>query len=298
MAINPSIDPISSTEFTVPTTDQKSKAGLGVKLSTAAISALGPADMALSDGLFAKTYNAIGDHVTPFQDAMMNKITQAGALSGVVFAESFLMGMLVARNNTIRGSFNAYKEYSEKKELEMNLARKALSRVIQSPLAGISWVGEKINNLGNKISDSSLPLAENVGSLVADIGNTNALGTTTVVTNESMQSDKPLRARRVASLAATITGSWLATAEAVRATYRGIGELGKPGQAIQNGIGAFARGLDALTTVGVNPAETPVGSLFMGAVVGSLAVTGWNIAEMKHSMDLQQPAFEPIRTDS
>jgi hypothetical protein len=298
MAINPSIDPISSTEFTLPTTDRKSKAGLGVKLSTAALSALGPADMALSDGFFAKALKIIEKSVHPFGSEMLNRAAQMGSISAVLMGESFAFGMLVANNNTLQGSLEAFDKYTERKRAEMGIGKRAVSAVVKSPLTAIGFIGEKIDKAGEKVSSMNFNGSDKVGSVISDIGNTNALGTTTVIMNESMRSKEPIGARRVGRLSATITASWLATAESIRYLYRGIGELGKPGHAIQNGIGAFARGLDALTTVGVNPAETPVGSLFMGAVVGSLAVTGWNIAEMKHSMDHQQPAFEPIRTDS
>lgn len=258
------------------------------KVAAATVSALGPADMALSDGIFAKTYGAIEKHLSPFQDALLNRITQAGALSAVVFGESFLVGMLVAKNRTIQGSFEAFDDYSQKAQAEMSLGRRAVTAVMKSPLYAIGWVGDKIEKGGEKISSSGLPQAEKVGALVADIGNTNALGTTTVIMNESMHSEAPVTTRRVGRLAAVITGSWLATAETIRQVYRGIGKLGQPGEAIQNGIGAFARTLDTLTTVGLNPAETPIGSLFMGSVVGSLAVTGWKIAEMQ-----QQNASQP-----
>ena len=292
MAIN--FDPFQQPASEIAaSTERSNEIRLRHKLSAAAVSALGPADMALSDGLFAKTYAAISENLSPFQSELLNRMTHAGALSGVVFTQSFLLSVLVAREPTVQDSFNAFKKFEEKRQKEMSLGRRAVSRVVTSPLAAIGWVGEKIGAVGEKVASSDIPKAEIIGALITDIGNTNALGTTTTTVNESMRSEKPIPIRRSARLAAVITGSWLATAEAIRGAYRGIGSIGKPGEAIQNGIGAFARTLDTLTTVGTNPMETPVGSLFMGAVVGSLAVTGWKIAEMQQQ-GASAPELKPL----
>lgn len=252
------------------------------RLGVAATCGLPPADLALSDTVFAKASNWINDNVTPATSHLAERIAQFGTLSAVIFAESFLVGMLIKRNKTIRNSFEAFDEYTEARQGKMSPPRRALSKALNAPFVAIKKVGEKVEGVGGKVSEQNFRGSEKIGKLISDIGTTNAIGTSSVVLNESMKGG--ISTGRVAEVSAIITASWLPTSEGVRHSYRGLKHLGVPGEWARSAMATTGRTLDTLTSMNVlDPLSTPVGTLFLAGAAGCLATTGWRIARSQES---------------
>lgn len=251
----------------------------GSRIAAIAACAAAPADLALSDSVFVQAQQAVNRTVAKAEFIpAVEWIASRGAISGIIMAESFFVGLAVSRSRRMQGAFGGFDEYTAERQKHMNKPRKALSVAANAPLVAIGKLGEGIEKLGSNFTEHDSLSMQKAGEYIIDAGKTNAMGTTAVILQETGESETPLPAGRIAKLGAIITASWVAASEVVRYGYRGVGELGRPGQAVQGAIGAAARGFDTLTSVDfMNPASTPVGLVTMGAVAVALGITGNNI---------------------
>lgn len=268
-----------------------SRAGL------AAVCVVPVADLALSDGAFAKAYQAI-DNKIELTSPVAEQGLQMGTMGGVVMAESVLLGLALTKTKRLQNSFGKFDEYTEQKQSQMGPVRKAISAAANSPLKVIGALGSKVESLGDKIQESESPVKRELGQLIVDAGHVNAVGTSTVILNETMQGSTP-DLRRITRLGALIAGSWVGGAEAVRYSYRGLGylsddispdlaPLSKAASVVRGGMATFGQAYEKLTTIDFTaPQTTPAGTIFLGLVGASLARVGWNISKFH-----EQPAIQ------
>lgn len=267
----------SNRELSVPVSKVKEKKGS--RIAAVAACAAAPADLALSDSVFVQAQQSVDRYVARggFSPAF-EWLASRGAISGVILAESFFVGLAVSRSRRMQGAFGGFDEYTAERQEHMGRARKALSVAANAPLVAIGKVGTAIENAGSRLTTHESSRMQKLGSYIVDAGKTNAMGTTAVILEETGQSSEALPVRRIAKLGAIITASWVAASEVVRYGYRGIGKLGSVGETVQSGIGFAARAFDTLTSVDLmHPTSTPVGMLFMGSAALALGITGNNI---------------------
>lgn len=251
----------------------------GTRIAAVAACAAAPADFALSDSAFGQAQQAVNRTVAKAEFMpVVEWIVSRGTISGIIMAESFFVGLAVSRSRRMQGAFGGFDEYTAERHKHMRLPRKALSWLMNAPLTAVGKVGEGIENLGSSLTESDSPRKQKVGEYFVDAGKTNAMGTTAVILQETGESERPLPVGRIAKLGAIITASWVAASEVVRYGYRGVGELGLPGQAVQGVIGWAASKFDTLTSVDfMDPTSTPVGLFTMTAAAVALGVTGNNM---------------------
>lgn len=261
----------------------------GSRVAAVGAFAAAPADLALSDGLFAQAQQAINRRFAETDlSPAMEWAASRGAISALIMVESLILGFLVSRSNRLQGSFEGFDEYVEERREHMKLPRRVLSKVLNAPLTAMGKLGEGIETVGKPLTEHDSPRVRRLGRNIVDAGKVNAIGTTGEVLKEAGESRVPLPVSRIAKLSALITGSWVGVSEGVRHGYRGIGKLGRPGELAQSGIGAVARGLDTLTSVDMfHLTSTPVGVAFMGSVVIALAVTGNNVVNYQEHQALE-----------
>jgi hypothetical protein len=106
---------------------------------------------------------------------------------------------------------------------------------------------------------------------------------------ETLRGGAPVTYRRIAWLSALIAVSWLLTAEAVLLVFGLTSRMGPVGTAVRSALSGLGSVLSLLTGVDpVNPASTPVATLFLLAVAAAFALTGWNIARFHETRTTEQ----------
>lgn len=239
------------------------------RLGVAAICAIPPADLALSDAVGLKIYTEVNEAIE-HDNKTVERTLEVGANSGVIMFEVMGLGMVVARNRRMRTIFGRYDEYLEEKYEDMSLPRKAVSYTVSSPLMALAAAGKGIEKVGTVIDKADNKVVSAVGKGIIDIGTTNVMGTNGVIMQEVV-SGKPPSTKRIAWLGAAMTGSWMGIAEGVRTAYDRF-------PVIRPSINAMGDAFNTLTTVdAIRPWETPVASITMGSIAVGLAVSGHNL---------------------
>lgn len=254
------------------------------------------ADLALSDATFAKAYDVIATTVD-VKEPVLEKSLELSLMGGVVFAESFLLGLAITRRKKLQNSFGVFDEYVGYKQEHMGKGRRALSAVLNSPLTAIGAIGKKVEKLGERIEKVDSKLVRGIGALAVEAGHINAVGTSTVILNETIQGKTP-GPKRIAKLSALIAGSWIGAAEAVRYSYRGLKSVDYIGAPTRGAMAGFGRGYELLTNVDLQHIQnTPVGVAFLGFIGACLGRVGWNVAKFyeQNPMQIQTEAEEVSR---
>jgi hypothetical protein len=242
---------------------------LGSRLALSAICIMPVADLALSDAANIKILQAAHDTVHE-GSALAQRGIENGIVGAAIFTEAMVLAYPVTRMRRLQGVVDGFGEYQEMRQSQMGPARAAVSKLVNAPFMALGWVGEKAESVGN-----------NKGSkLLVDLGQVNAIGTTAVAMQETIESDRPVTTKRLARLSGLITVSWIATAEAVRGVYEGAGRLGPPGKLVQTGMDGLGRGLEVATNLDpTHPQSTPISAVILGSIAAGLAATGWNVAK-------------------
>jgi hypothetical protein len=244
------------------------------KFAMAAACVIPPADLALSDVTTAKVLDTIQKNVSK-DSAPLEKGIELGGTGLFIAAESLLLGQAMTRNKKLRGAFDDFEAYSEEKRATRGPIKRGASWVATRPFAALEKIGKGAEHLGEKLSHRKSRAARLLGQVAIDAGQVNAVGTSTVIMQETMANNTP-SFKRQAYLSGLIAGSWVGGAELVRQGYR------YSPSAIQTGLAAFGRTFETLTTVNIaNPAETPIGSLAVGSVVAGFGYMGWRIEEFR-----------------
>lgn len=240
------------------------------RLGVAAICAIPPADLALSDAVGLKIYTGINDAIE-LENKAAERTLEVGANSGVIMFEVMGIGMVVARNRRMRTIFGRYDEYLEEKYEDMSLPRKAVSYTVNSPLLALATAGKGVEKVGTALDNKTdNKIISTVGKGIVDIGTTNVIGTNGVIMQEVV-SGKPPSTKRIAWLGAAMTGSWMGLAEGLRGAYGKFPTIRPPMDFLGNVF-------NTLTTVdAIRPWETPVASITMGSIAVGLAVSGHNL---------------------
>jgi len=243
------------------------------RLGVAALCIIPPADLALSDAVTAKVYDTITSKIdTPSKT--LERGLEGAAVGGFIMAESLALGQILTRSKKLDGAFDDFEEYKEKRYKEMGPVRKAISKTANAPLTAIAKIGDFVEKAGDKISARKSKIARAAGHLLIDTGRVNAVGTSTIVMEETMAGKAPSLGRQT-YFSGLIAGSWVGAAELIRAAYRGIPAVRPP-------LAAIGRSFELLTDVNLsNPMRSPVATLAVSSVAMGLAYTGWKIEEFR-----------------
>ncbi len=260
------------------------------RLGMAALCIIPPADLALSDAAFVKSYDVIQDHIETSSKPLERGL-EAGAMAGLITAQSIALGQVLTRSKKLDGTFKDFDNYRELRQSQMGTVRKAISTAANSPLTALEKVGNLFEKAGNRISERKSKIARAAGSLLVETGQVNAMGTSSVIMEETMAGNPP-SLKRQAYLGGLIAGSWVGGAEIVRTAYRNISAIRPP-------LAAIGRTFETLTSVDLNnPARSPIATLAVSSVAAGLAYTGWKIEEFRQQreeltaikhQDLQNP---------
>ncbi len=243
------------------------------KVGLAATCIIPVADLALSDAVAAKEYEVVTEKVE-LKSPAKERGVELSILAALGVAESIALGQVISRNKKVQNAFDDFDEYQEEKHKKMSKPRRAVSKVVNAPFAALSTIAEGFSKAGERIERSESKLVRKLGKLAVETGQVNAVGTSTMVMQETM-AGKPPSLKRQAYLGGLITGSWLFAAEGIREAYRNVPVLRPP-------LAAIGRTYELFTTVNLhNPLETPVGSLAISSTVAALAYTGWKIEEFR-----------------
>lgn len=243
------------------------------KLGLAALCIIPTADLALSDAITVKAYDAIQDKIE-ISAPPLEKAAETTAIAGFIMAESLALGQIISKNKKARNAFGDFNEYMDYKHSHMGKIRRGVSKTVNAPFTAVEKIGLGFESLGEKVSARKTKAARDIGQLIIDTGRVNAMGTSNIIMQETM-ADKPPSLARQAYWGGLIAGSWVGGAEAVRGIYRSVAAVRPP-------MAAIGRTYEALTTISLsNPAETPIGSLAIGSTVAALAYTGWKIQEFR-----------------
>lgn len=241
------------------------------KVALAGLFIVPTADLVLSDASFVKAYEITQDKID-LKSETAEKTAEAGAIGGIIVAESLALGQAVTRSKKAKDAFADFDAYLESDE--------KLAKVLTTPFAGLQKLGGFFERMGEKAANRKSKIARAAGRVAVDAGHINMIGTTGVIMNEDMAGKTPSLGRQT-YLSGLIAGSWVGAAEGVRQMYRNIPVLRPP-------MAAIGQTYETLTAVNLgNPLETPIGSLTMGAIAGGLAYTGWKIEEFRHKRNEQ-----------
>lgn len=243
------------------------------RLAVAAACIIPPADLALSDAVAAKEYEIVNERVE-LSNKKHEKGIELGILSTLGVAESVALGQVITRNKKLRNAFNDFEDYQEEKHARMGRIRKAVSKTVNAPFTALEYVADKFERVGQRFEKSELGVVRSLGKLVVETAQVNALGTSTVIMQETM-ANNPTSLKRQVYLGGLITGSWLGFAEVIRQGYRNIPIIRTP-------LVSVGRAYETLTSMDVtNPVSTPISSLAIGSTVAALGYTGWKIEEFR-----------------
>lgn len=250
------------------------------KVGVAAVCAIPPADLALSDAVGIKVYQTVNEQVE-LKPKAAERSLEVGINSGIIIAEIIAGGMLISRNKRLRSISGDFDEYLEKKQEAMSPKRRAVSKVVNAPLVGLQKTGQKIEKFGENISKKRGKTAQTAGKLAMDAGMINALGTNTVALQETLAGNPPT-VGRMAKLGALFTATWLGPVEAIRTAYDNVPAVRPP-------LDALGYVFDQATSVdAAHPWRSPVASSVLGAVGCALAVSGWNIGKYHEEKEAQE----------
>lgn len=241
------------------------------RLGLAATCIIPAADFALSDVAMAKVYQVTQDSVTMSSPAVEHGV-ETGIVGLAIMAESIGLGLALSKTKKMRGVFGDFDEYLESKQERMSSGRKVASKIVNAPYAGLKKAADGFEVLGEKIATRKSKTARVLGKFTIDTAKVNALGTSTIIMQETMADNPPSFARNT-YLAGLITGSWLGAAEGIRQIYRNVEFLRPP-------MAAIGKTFETMTTMDVvRPWDTPVGSMTLSMTAIGLAYTGWKISE-------------------
>lgn len=229
------------------------------------------ADLALSDIGFAKAYEITQENVNLASDPI-ERAVETGIMGSLIMAESIGLGVAITKTKKLQNAFNDFDEYIEEKHQNMSKPRRLMSKTVNAPFSALQKIGTGFEKIGEKISSRKTRVARSIGKLAVEAGQVNALGTSTVIMQETMANNPPTL-RRNTRLAGIIAASWLGVAEGVRSVYRSVPVVRPP-------MAAIGKGYELLTTINMaHPWETPVGSIAISSTALALAYTGWRIGE-------------------
>lgn len=269
------VDLVAKAE-TLPPKDYKVRKFLG-KVGLAAACAIPVADLALSDAIAAKEYEIV--HKVVEQDSNASeRATEQSLLLALGVAETVALGQAITKTKKLRGAFEDFDDYREEKHKTMSKPRRAVSKAVNVPFAALEAIGKGFTKVGERVAESDSKLFRKIGKIAVETGQVNALGTSTVIMQETM-ADKPPTLKRQAYLGGLITGSWLVMAEGVRQAYQNIPAIRPP-------LNAIGRTFETLTSIDfTNPLSTPVSTIAISSTVAALAYTGWKIEEFRQSRE-------------
>ncbi len=231
----------------------------------AAVCTIPVADLALSD---AATFKVLQESqkIVHVDSPAKERLIEDGIVSLTVGLESILLGAAITRSRKLKGAFADMEEYTEERYSKMSRPRKALSQIANAPYTALGYISEKFEKLGEKLAARKTRAARVLGTLVVDTGKVNAIGTSSVILQETLAGNPP-SLKRNAYLAALIATTWVGTAEGVREIYRGVPILRPP-------MDAIASTFETLTTP-----DNPASIALLGSIALGLANSGWNIAK-------------------
>jgi len=272
----------------------------------AAVCVIPVADTALSDGVAITVQQKLHNSVQLESSAKQIGMEDA-VIGGLIFSQSVALGAFISRRKRLQGVFEEYNEYSDQRRTEMRRPRRMLSTIINAPYGALSWVGEKTEAVGSKISNSNQPkVVKETGKLLVDAGMVNVVGTTVAIMQETGRNNEPVSMARIAKLSGLITVSWLGMLEGIRGTYNLAEHAGVAGKVYREAMQGIGTGFNYLTDFSPEqPMSTPVSTIFLGTLAVGLASSGWNIAKYhehklqsvpsgEHQLDLEET--EPIET--
>jgi hypothetical protein len=256
------------------------------RVGMAAVCVLPAADLAASDAVMAKAYTVTQSEVN-FGSQAVNDVVLDGSIAALIAAQSVGLGLVISKKKKLRGVYGEFDEYLEEREKTMSKPRRAISKIVGAPYAGLQKVGNGFDKIGNKLASRKSRLAVALGNLAIDTGKVNAMGTTAVIMQETAEGKPPSLARN-ARLGGLIAGSWIGMAEGIKQLYRHVPITRPP-------LSAVGSAFNELTTMNLaHPMETPVGSTALIAAAAGLAVTGWRMAKFHEERAATEAAEQNI----
>jgi hypothetical protein len=235
------------------------------------------ADLTLSDALAAKEYEVVHEQISDPSPVRENGIENI-ILGAAGIAESVALGQIISRNKKAQNAFDDFREYQAHRHSTMSKSRRVLSKTVNSPVIALEKMARGFEKVGQGIEGHNSLLLRKLGKVAVETGQVNALGTSAVIMQETMNGKPPTLGRQ-AYLGALITGSWLTMAEGIRQSYRNIPVLRPP-------MAALGHTYEALTSMDItDPLSTPVSTLAISATVFALGYTGWRIEEFRQQRE-------------
>lgn len=257
--------------------------------ATAAFAAV-PLDVAVSDRSFYFAQSTFSDIAQSHNLSHTSEwLFTNGATTLTIGAQAVGLAYLVTRSDVARDALQNFEAYAEARQETMGPARKVVSKVVNSPITFLSYVGGKFERAGQKFEEQDNVAVRQIGKTLVDIGQTNSMSTTGVVMYEMGNDEKPVTPRRIGRIAATFAGSWIGVTEGIRHSYRFLGNhFGVAGETAHEAMGASGRFLSEITSVyPLGP-----GAAFWGGVATACLVAGHNAVKYTEEQKALLPSIE------
>lgn len=257
--------------------------GAAGTICMAAVATIPVLDLAGSDALFAKIYQATGQ---------MTNLEQNAIVGGSIVLESTILNTVVSRSSPLKVRFNQLDAYLEARRATMGKPRRILSKVVNSPAKALEKIVTPLQTGGEKFEKSDSKVVRTAGRVLVDVAMVNTIGTAGVALVETADNRRPTFIRNL-GLGAKFASTWQPIAAGFQALSDNVRVLHD--YALHPAYEAY----HLMTNVDImDPATTPFGVLSMGVLATMAVGTGYNaIKAGQHAAEsVSQNSNGPVET--